>query len=33
MESEDSLPWSQEFATGLCPEPDESNQEPFTLFT
>jgi hypothetical protein len=28
MESEGSLPCSQEVATGLCPEPDESSPQP-----
>jgi hypothetical protein len=32
MESECSLPYSQEPATGPYPEPDESNLHPLTLF-
>jgi hypothetical protein len=32
MESEGSLPCSQEPATGLYPEPDDSSPHPPTLF-
>jgi hypothetical protein len=32
MKDEDSLPCSQEPATGFCPEPDESNPQSDTLF-
>jgi hypothetical protein len=32
MESEGSLPYSQEPATGPCPEPDASSPHPPTLF-
>jgi hypothetical protein len=32
MEPEDSLPYSQAFATGSYPEPDGSNQHPSILF-
>jgi hypothetical protein len=32
IEPEVSLPYSQEPATGPCPEPDESSPRPHTLF-
>jgi hypothetical protein len=32
MEPKDSVPCSQEPATGPCPEPDESTPHPPTLF-
>jgi len=33
MESEDSLPCSEEHTSGPYPEPDESTPHPLTLFS